>query len=103
MRPFLDNAEWILAGAASVCARGERPGDVSILIDAGGAIRIVSDSDSPLAALEAQYGARMAYRVHPAGGGVRVEGRSLGTQCWLESGAPAARRLLADRPRYLLA
>jgi len=93
---FLDDAAAILE-AAEAAAESSNPSNVTILISPQGDIHMVSDSDWPLASLEAHHGARTAYRVSQTGGHVTVEGRSGSHRCRLESEHPqaVARRLLA--------
>ena len=93
MSLFLDNARRIFETASNA---PDTPGDMSILIDGEGAIRIVSDSDWPLDSLCRERGAAMAYRVTSRGGNVRLEGRSGLHACVIESPHPArtAARLL---------
>ena len=104
MRDFLDNAGRIFETASATGGAGLPSGSVSILIGPDGAVRMILDSDWPLASLEAHHGARAAYRVSRTATQLRVEGKSRDASCLLESEpAPAiARRLLADRPRYVL-
>ena len=101
MNLFLENAEKIFETAT---AGPEGPSDLTILISPDGEIHMLAGSDWPLASLEAHHGARMSYRIRQTGGRIQVEGRSRGQACLLESVPPAAiaRRLLADRRRYLL-
>ena len=104
MRDFLDNAGLIFETASSTGGSELECGALSILIGADGAVRMVMGSDWPLGSLEAHYGARAAYRVSRVARQVRVEGKSGTASCMLQS-EPAlstARRLLADRPRYVL-
>jgi len=93
---FLDDAEAILE-AAEVTAESSVPSNVTILISPQGGIHMLSDSDWPLASLEAHHGSRTAYRVSQASGHVTVEGRSGNQRCRLEAEHPqaVARRLLA--------
>jgi hypothetical protein len=93
---FLDDAEAILE-AAEAAAESSNTANVTILISPQGGIHMLSDSDWPLASLEAHHGARTAYRVSQASGHVTVEGRSGNQRCRLESEHPqaVARRLLA--------
>ena len=104
MTGFLDNAQRILETAVSA---GDNAGteSLAILIGADGGIHMVMGSDWPLHTLQAHHGASAAYRISRSGAQVRVEGKSRTGSCLLQSEPPAsvARRLLADRPRYLLA
>ena len=102
---FVENAQRIFETAASAGGAELESGDLSILIGSDGAIRMLMGSDWPLDSLEAHYGARAAYRVSRHENQVRVEGKSRNARCLLRSEpeSSVARRLLADRPRYLLA
>jgi hypothetical protein len=62
-------------------------------------------SDWPLHSLEAHYGAQAAYRVSRTASQVSVEGKSRTATCLLQSEPTSsiAKRMLSDRPRYLLA
>jgi hypothetical protein len=99
---FLDNAAQILDAAESAVQSGHTPSDMTILITAGGAIRMVADSDWPLASLQSHHGAKMAYRVSQSASLVRVEGRTDSRTCLLETVKPerAARFLLNTCPSY---
>jgi hypothetical protein len=102
---FLANAERIFETAASADGAELETGDVSILIGQDGAIHMLMGSDWPLGSLQAHHGASAAYRVSRSGDQVRVEGKSRTGSCLLQSELPSAvaKRLLADRPLYLLA
>ena len=99
VRDLLANAESIFQTALA----GE--GEVSILIGQDGAIRILMGAAWPLDSLQAEHGSRAVYRVARPAGRLRVEGRSATSACLLQSfqTGSVARRLLADRPRYVLA
>ncbi len=96
MGAFLDDAAAILE-AAEAAAESANPGNVTILISPQGGIHMLSNSDWPLASLEAHHGSRTAYRVSQTGGHVTVEGRCGNQRCRLETEHPqaVARRLLA--------
>src|SRR5471030_1608680 len=102
---FLQNAERIFETATSAEGVELESGNLAILIGQDGAIRMLMGSDWPLHSLEAHYGAQAAYRISRSASQVRVEGKSRTASCLLESEpvSSIARRLLADRPRYLLA
>jgi hypothetical protein len=102
---FLANAERILATAASANGAELESGDLAILIGQDGAIHMLMGSDWPVDSLQAHHGASAAYRVSRSGARVRVEGKSRTGSCLLQSELPSAvaKRLLADRPLYLLA
>ena len=96
MGAFLDDAESILE-AAEAAGESSSPANLTILITPQGGIHMLSDSDWPLASLEAHHGARTAYRVSHSSGHLTVEGRCGNQRCRLESEHPqaVARRLLA--------
>ena len=99
MSEFLRNAERILEAAGNMDRNGSPPGPVTILIDWAGAIRVVAASDWPLQSLQAEYGARLAYRVTEEQGRVRVEGRSVSESCLIESSSAAAARTILHQGR----
>ena len=96
MSRFLDNAAQILDAAENALQSGHTPTDMTILITAEGAIRMVADSDWPLDSLQSHHGAKMAYRVSQNASVVRVEGREDSRTCLFETLKPArtARLLL---------
>jgi hypothetical protein len=102
---FLTNAERIFETAASAEGSELESGDLAILIGQDGAIHMLMGSDWPLSSLQQHPGASAAYRVSRSGAQVRVEGKSRTGSCLLQSDLPSvvAKRILADRPRYLLA
>jgi len=102
---FIENAQRIFETAASAKSAEMESGEIAILIGQDGAIRMLMGSDWPLASLEAHYGAKAAYRVSRHASQVSVEGKSRTATCLLRSEpvSSAASRVLADRPRYLLA
>ncbi|MDQ2900212.1 MAG: hypothetical protein M3Y07_10470 [Acidobacteriota bacterium] len=104
MSQFLDQARhlWDVAGAAA--ASGAPDAAHTILIHPENGIRVVSDSDWPLDSLQAFHGARTAYRVTCSQGRTRVEGRTRGQSCVLvtDTAGAVARRMLIDRPAYLV-
>jgi hypothetical protein len=102
---FLTNAERIFETAASADGAELESGNLAILIGQDGAIHMLMGSDWPLGSLQTHHGASAAYRVSRSGAQVRVEGKSRTGSCLLQSEIPStvAKRLLADRPRYLLA
>jgi hypothetical protein len=102
---FLVNAERILQTAAAAENAGPASReDWTILVSPDGGLRMIAGSDWNLDALAAHHGAQAAYRTGAGGGRVRVEGRSRGRRCLLETAPPGAflREMLPDRPRYLL-
>jgi hypothetical protein len=98
---FLANAERIFETATSASGAD----DLSILIGQDGAVHMLMGSDWPIGSLQAHHGARAAYRVSRSNSQVRVEGKSRTESCLLQSELPSAvaKRMLADRPLYLLA
>jgi hypothetical protein len=102
---FLTNAERILETAASADGAELESGALAILIGQDGGIHMLMGTDWPLDSLQAHHGASAAYRVSRTGGQTRVEGKSRTGSCLLQSepASSVAKRLLADRPRYLLA
>jgi hypothetical protein len=87
---------------------------LTILIRAGGQIHIVDGAESPIDALQHEFGCGSAFRVTRHGGQVRVEGRSGSNKCVIENPrtqkprtakayAGAALGLFIDRPAYCLA
>jgi len=99
---FLDNAVEILNAAESAVQSGHTPTDMTILITAEGAIRMVADSDWPLDSLQSHHGAKTAYRVSQNASVVRVEGREAARTCLFETAKPerVARLLLNSSPSY---
>jgi hypothetical protein len=99
---FLDNAVQILDAAESAIQSGHTPTDMTILITAEGAIRMVADCDWPLDSLQSHHGAKMAYRVSQNASLVRVEGREDSRTCLFETAKPerVARFLLNSSPSY---
>ena len=97
---FVDNAMQLLEAAESVVQAGHIPSDLTVLITDEGGIRMVTDSDWSLDALQLHHGARMAYRVSQTAAHVRVEGRAGSRTCLFETAKPerAARLLLQRAP-----
>lgn len=103
MSAFWDNAGRLLEAAGSASSAGAALSEMTVLIGHDGAIRMIAGSDWPLERLREHEGARMVYRVSQRGETVAVEGRSQESRCRLESRPGAARHILRDQPRYLLA
>jgi len=100
--PFAQNAANLLDAAQTAAAQGAVTG-FSVLIGGDGAIRMIAESDWPLASLQAHHGARMAFRVgQTADQRIRVEGRDGSRTCLFETAKPsgAARVLLTNSPCY---
>jgi len=100
--PFLKHAEEIFTTA---CQGGAEDCEWALLVGGDGAIRMVAGSGWRLEPLRAHHGARAAYRVTRKSGRVRVEARSSGESCLLESSqaAVAVRPALRDFPQYVVA
>jgi len=97
--PFLRNAHEIFATARQADADDCR---MAILVQEDGAIHICPASDWDLECLRLQHGAAMAYAVSRHGAKVRVDARSPGESCTLETAGPV--RLpglpMGDYPQY---
>jgi hypothetical protein len=96
---FLDDAGAILEAAQCATGATTDPANLTIIMGLEGGIHMLTDSDWPLASLEAHYGASAIYRVNHERGRVVVEGCHGVSRCRLESEHPhtVARRLLASR------
>ena len=81
MNVFLRRAEEILDVAAA--GQGDA-GDLAIVIDRQGAMRMLDPVGWALPALCAEFGAQAAFRVERRGRTVRVEGWSGGERCLLQ-------------------
>ena len=93
----------LLEAAESVVEAGHTPSDLTVLITEEGGIRMVTDSDWSLDALQLHHRARMAYRVSQNAAHVRVEGRAGSRTCLFETAKPErAARLLLQRPLAFL-
>jgi hypothetical protein len=101
---FWENASRLLDAAVIASAAGHATENMTVLIGQEGGIHLIANNDWPLDRIAEERGARTAYRVQHAGGRVAVEGREGDSICRLETESPGARakRLLQDRPRYLL-
>jgi hypothetical protein len=86
---FLDDAAGIFDVAQSAADSAAGSG-LTILMGVEGGIRMLADSDWPLASLAAHHGASAVYRVHHTQGTVTVDGRSGGRTCHLAGEPPAA-------------
>jgi hypothetical protein len=98
---FLRHAEEIFAVAHTA---GTEDCNLSILVNREGGIHMIADADWQLESLRAHHGASAAYRVHRAGGTVRLEARSANQSCVLAADRPERALLPAipDFPRYLI-
>ena len=89
MSRFLDDAAGIFDVAQSA-ADGGAGSAITILVGVEGGIRMLADSDWPLASLAAHHGASAVYRVDNRQGMITVDGRSGGRTCRLAGETPAA-------------
>ena len=97
---FADHAASIFETARSALQAGQPSGDLTIIVNRDGGIRVISESDWSMESLAAEHGAASIYRVTQQKGLVRLEGRSGSRTCVFEAGAAPARTLLRDDPRY---
>lgn len=76
--------------------------ELAILVGRDGAIHMLAESDWGLEPLRMHYGPEAIYRIRRSGGQVRLEARSWGESCVLQSGRPdpPLRTALPDFPRY---
>ncbi|MEO8373111.1 MAG: hypothetical protein ABI806_28255 [Candidatus Solibacter sp.] len=101
MSAFLNRAEEILEIA--VAGTGDA-GDLAIVIDRQGAMRMLEPAGWSLPAMCAEFGAAAAYRVERRGRTVRVEGWGGGDRCLLQrSLEPSSRATFPPfaRPNFL--
>ncbi len=99
MSAFFQQAEEIFATARTAGAAGAEDGDLAVLVDEAGSIRVVAAGGWDAEALRLDRGARSVYRISRRGGRVRLEGRTSGERCLFESGRPAA---APDFPCYAI-
>jgi hypothetical protein len=100
---FLDHAVRIIEIAEQVGQQSA--GDLTVLVDSSGGMRIVQESNLSLAALRDMHGASMAYRVSRGAEGVQITGIEGGRtiQMASETTHSVAKRLLGGGfPRYIL-
>jgi hypothetical protein len=88
---FWTDAGHLFEVAAAASTGGAEPCDLAIVIQPGGAIRMLDASGWRLSALAAHAGADTAYRVTRQPGRVRVEGTSGARSCLLETALPSLR------------
>jgi hypothetical protein len=71
------------------------PAGLTVLVDHGGGLTLLTGNDWPLASLARERGAREAYRVHQRADQLFVEGRAGAKACLLSAASPdsAARAL----------
>jgi hypothetical protein len=82
---FAEQAQRILDAAVAAAERGQPCSETTILIGAGGGIRMIADSDWPLDSLIRDGEVRAAYRVTARGDALRVEGREGRRKCLVEA------------------
>ena len=80
MNRFWQDAVSIFETAANARRDGD-DGEVNILMDDAGGLRIVMDEGWRPEALAAHYGASTVYQVKHTADGLRVAGRSGGVRC----------------------
>jgi hypothetical protein len=97
MDSFLENAQRIFEVAAS--ASRDSSDDFALLIQPDGGLHFVMESPFSLEAAAVYTGATTAYRITRSGGGVRVEGRSAGRGCVVET-RDARKTLFPDQALY---
>ena len=99
---LLRHAEEIFATAQGGCIEDC---ELAILVGHDGAIRMLEPQGWELEPLRLHHGAQAAYRVTRTAGQVRLEARSLGESCVLETNRSERPLggMLADFPRYLTA
>ena len=86
MSAFLQQAEEIFATARTA---GAEDSEMAVLVDHAGGIRLVDAAGWDTEALRIDRGARAVYRISRFRGRVRLEGRTRGQCCFLDS-APQA-------------
>ena len=82
MSAFLQQAEDILDVAIAGNTYGA--GDVAILLDRQGGMRMLDPAGWTLPAISAEYGATAVYKVERRSGTVRVEGWGGGLRCLIQ-------------------
>ncbi|HXB70275.1 MAG TPA: hypothetical protein VNY05_18645 [Candidatus Acidoferrales bacterium] len=82
MSAFLQQAEDILDVAVAGNTYGA--GDVAILLDRQGGMRMLDPAGWTLPAMSAEYGATAVYKVERRSGTVRVEGWGGGLRCLIQ-------------------
>lgn len=89
MNRFWEDAVSVFETARNI-PREDAAGELNILIDGAGALRIVTGQGWQPEALRAHYGARTVYQVTRTTDGVRVAGQSTAGNCVLQSAKPAS-------------
>jgi uncharacterized FlaG/YvyC family protein len=83
---FLRQAEEIFATAGTADAEDA---DLAVLVDHAGCIQVLVAGGWDTEALRVDRGARSVYRISRSAGRVRLEGRTTGQRCLLESAHPS--------------
>jgi hypothetical protein len=93
---FAETARELMDAAECAQRSGADLNEMTILIGREGGVRMIAGSDWPLEGLGRLHGAEMAYRISRNQAGIRLDGRSEGRRCVLETERPgyAARLLL---------
>jgi hypothetical protein len=97
MDSFFENARRIFEVASSAGSYGND--DFALLIQPDGGLHFVMESPFSIEAAAAHNGATTAYRITRSREGVRVEGRSAGRCCVVET-RDARKTLLPEQARY---
>lgn len=97
----MENAVKLLDAAENARQSGHGVSEMTILISAAGAIRMVANSDWPLDSLQAHHGAATAYRVTKDEEKLRIDGREGLRSCRFESADThqTTRLILGSRTR----
>jgi hypothetical protein len=82
---FLRQAEEIFATADTA---GAEDTELAVLVDQAGSIQVLVANGWDAEALRVDRGARSVYRISRSAGRVRLEGRTAGERCLLESARP---------------
>jgi len=102
---FWENATQLLEAAVASSGVGFPTSEsMTVLIGAEGGIHLLPNNDWPLGRIAEERGAQRAYRVTRENGRVAVNGFDGTSTCRLETESTDARlkRMLRDRPQYLL-
>jgi len=104
VQALIENAQRILDTAVEARHNGLDSSDWTIFVGPEGGLEMIAGAEAPLDSLTWSRGARMAWQLRHAGGGIRVEGRSPFERCRLETETPshAARMLLGSERLYQL-
>jgi len=104
VQSLIENARRILDTAVEAQHSGQDASDWTIFVGPEGGLEMIAGAETPLDSLTWSRGARMAWQLRHADGGIRVEGRSPFERCRLETEAPsrAAHMLLGSGRLYQL-